>query len=56
LRALKAAIVSQVEIVRAMSEIEVSRIEIGHSFLPTEQAYAEIAVASPVGEPSATAG
>jgi 4-amino-4-deoxy-L-arabinose transferase-like glycosyltransferase len=58
LRALKAAVVSQFEIVRAMSGIEVSGMEIpiGHSFLPGEQAYAEIAVAAPVGEPTATAG
>ncbi len=58
LRALKAVVVSQFEIIRAMSGIEVSRMEIpmGHSFLPAEEAYAEIAVGAPVGEPSATAG
>jgi 4-amino-4-deoxy-L-arabinose transferase-like glycosyltransferase len=56
LRALKAAVVSQFEIARAMSGIEVSRMEIpiGHSFLPPDPGYAEIA--NPVGEPTATAG
>jgi 4-amino-4-deoxy-L-arabinose transferase-like glycosyltransferase len=58
LRALKAAVASQYEIARAMSGIELSRMEIpiGHSFLPPDPGYAEIVVAPPVGEPSATAG
>jgi 4-amino-4-deoxy-L-arabinose transferase-like glycosyltransferase len=58
LRAVKAAVASQLEIVRAVSGVEVSRIEIpvGHSFLPEEPDYAETAVAAAIGEPSATAG